>query len=63
MSNSYPVCSLGSCDICIQFGATTINGVQEVRVVFNMRVLSAGEGERSTVKYLAVTMPGAQLLD
>jgi hypothetical protein len=47
----------------IQFAATTINGVQEVRVLFNMRELCAGEGDGSTVLYLALTMEGAQLLD
>jgi hypothetical protein len=58
--NSY---SLRSADICIQFAPTTINGVQEVRVLFYMHVFSARGRQYSTLQYLAVTMQGAQLLD
>ena len=32
----------------IQLAATTINGVQDVRVLFNMRVLCAREADGST---------------
>jgi len=48
--------------LAIQLAATTINGVQEVRVLFNMRVMCAREADGSTVLYLASTMEGAQLL-
>jgi hypothetical protein len=47
--------------LAIQLAATTINGVQEVRVLFNMHVLYAREADGSTVLYLAPTMEGAQL--
>jgi hypothetical protein len=47
--------------LAIQLAATTINSVQEVRVLFNMRMLFAREADGSTVLYLVSTMEGAQL--